>query len=88
MKIETTLAEMKQSFNWEEAVKCANRDSRGRVHAGGEVTDGRTFSLDDVAEVIGSLEGENDVSSWIAVFCMGVGDFAYLEAGCDYTGWG
>ena len=46
-----------------------------------------SFSMDDVDHVVASEEGENDGASWIAVFALKYGQFAYLEAGCDYTGW-
>lgn len=45
------------------------------------------FTMDDVDSVIASDDGENDGESWIAVFKLKDGAFAYLEAGCDYTGW-
>ena len=32
-------------------------------------------------------DGENDGDEWIAVFRLKDGKFAYLEAGCDFTGW-
>lgn len=46
------------------------------------------FNMDDVAEIIASENGENDGASWVAVFALSDGRYAYLEAGCDYTGWG
>jgi hypothetical protein len=51
------------------------------------------FALDDVAEVLGSVDGGNDSLSpwgggWVAVLRLNDGRYAYLTAGCDYTGWG
>lgn len=46
------------------------------------------FQMDAVERVIASVDGENDVSNWSAVFALKDGRFGYLDAGCDYTGWG
>lgn len=46
------------------------------------------FTLDDVAQVVASDDGENDGAEWIAILRLNDGRFAYLYAGCDYTGWG
>lgn len=45
------------------------------------------FQRADVDEVIASEEGENDGQNWIGVFKLRDGRFAFLSAGCDYTGW-
>lgn len=45
------------------------------------------FQRIDVAEVIATSDGENDGASWIGVFRLNDGRFAFLSAGCDYTGW-
>jgi hypothetical protein len=45
------------------------------------------FVREDVKEVIAMAEGENDGDSWIGIFKLKSGDFAFLTAGCDYTGW-
>lgn len=64
-----TLAEMRESYDWQEAFKYAS------------------FTMDEVESVVASSEGENDGQNWLAVFNLKDGRFAYLEAGCDYTGW-
>lgn len=46
------------------------------------------FSRDDVVEIIGMSEGDYDGPDWLGVFRLQDGRFAFLEAGCDYTGWG
>jgi hypothetical protein len=46
------------------------------------------FTLDDVAEVLGSVDGYNDGANWVAVMRLADGRYAYLTAWCDYTGWG
>lgn len=40
-----------------------------------------------LADVIAAKEGENDGANWLAVFRLENGRYAYLSAGCDYTGW-
>ena len=81
--VETSLAEMRESYDWREAMSVAvERPSEGYF---GSV---ECFGLEDVAEVIASSEGENDGASWVAVFRLKDGRFAFLAAWCDYTGWG
>lgn len=46
------------------------------------------FSSDDVSDVIACDEGYNDGDSWVAIFLLNNGKFAYLNAWCDFTGWG
>lgn len=45
------------------------------------------FGLADVAEVIATSEGENDGANWLCVVKLNDGRFAFVSAGCDYTGW-
>jgi hypothetical protein len=45
------------------------------------------FQRIDVAEVLGTSDGENDGANWVGVFRLKDGRFAFLSAGCDYTGW-
>ncbi len=46
-----------------------------------------TFTRSDVAEVLAIADGENGDADWIGVFRLRDGRFAYVEAGCDHTGW-
>lgn len=46
------------------------------------------FVLEDVAEVLASVKGENDGANWVAILRLQDGRYAYLTAWCDYTGWG
>lgn len=46
------------------------------------------FTREDVAEVVAAQDGFNDGDSWIGVFKLVDGRFAWLTAWCDYTGWG
>lgn len=45
------------------------------------------FTRDDVVEITAMVEGENDGPSWIGVFKLANGRYAFAEGGCDYTGW-
>ena len=40
----------------------------------------------DVSEVIHAREGEDDGPEWLAVVRLEDGRYAFLMAGCDYTG--
>ena len=86
MKIETTLGQMRDSYNWESALSCAFRDDRGVL--GDEHVSNELFTFNDVASVLASSEGENDGSNWIALFKLQDGRYAFVAAWCDYTGWG
>lgn len=45
------------------------------------------FNLFDVERVLAVVEGENDGPDWHWVVQLKDGRFAYLQGGCDYTGW-
>lgn len=45
------------------------------------------FDREDVASIIAIEEGCNDGPSWLFVGTLKDGRLAYLEAGCDFTGW-
>jgi hypothetical protein len=45
------------------------------------------FSREDVAEIIGIYEGENDEENWVIAGVLKDGRYFMIEAGCDYTGW-
>lgn len=45
------------------------------------------FTRMDVAEILASVEGENDGPPWRMAGRLHDGRWFYLEAGCDYTGW-
>lgn len=84
MIIETDLKAMLDSYDWQEAFPLAQPPS---------LTEGATcskakFTRDDVEEVLGSVEGQNDGESWIAVLKLKDGRYAFITAWCDYTGWG
>ena len=46
------------------------------------------FKFEEVDEVISAVEGVNDEKDWQLVVRLKSGKFAWLSAGCDYSGWG
>lgn len=46
-----------------------------------------TFSREDVEEIYGQEDGENDESDWIIYGKLKDGRFFAARGGCDYTGW-
>lgn len=82
MKIETTLDEMKRSYDWKEAFEYADPT---KCEGASCSTEG--FDCEDVEEVLASSDGENDERDWIAIFKLKDGRYAFLSAGCDFTGW-
>lgn len=71
-------------YDWEEAFKYAETPE-GVI---GDATDRAAFTREDVVEVLGLRPGENDGPEWLGLFRLKDGRFAFLSAGCDYTGWG
>lgn len=53
----------------------------------GSVASTEPFQRKDVARVIATREGENDGLDWLCVVELKDGRFAFVSAGCDYTGW-
>ncbi len=45
------------------------------------------FNIGAVAEILGMREGENDGANWLMYGRLKDGQYFYLSAGCDYTGW-
>jgi len=45
------------------------------------------FTREDVVQILAMSDGANDESSWMGLFRLKDGRYAYAEAGCDYTGW-
>jgi hypothetical protein len=46
------------------------------------------FCREDVEEIFGMSEGIPDELPWIIYGRLKDGRYFFLEAGCDYTGWG
>ena len=53
----------------------------------GSDVDRSDFTRDDVSRILYIEEGENDGNNWIGVFKLRDRRYAFLSAGCDYTGW-
>lgn len=47
----------------------------------------RTFTLDDIEQVLAVWEGQNEGDDWRWVLKLRDGRFAFVQGGCDYTGW-
>ena len=82
-----TVAEVKESWDWQAAFDCAARDGvpRGVLGYSGSLA---PVALDDLEEAIAISNGENDETSWIGAFLLKDGRYLFLSAWCDYTGWG
>lgn len=95
MKDESTLDERIRGYDWEHAFQCcgaAEEDAScfndPNVNAAiGSNVDAAPFQRTDVAEVLATADGENDGPNWLGVFKLKDGRYAFLSAGCDYTGW-
>jgi hypothetical protein len=76
------MLERLDNYDWEEAFAYANPQPTagytGRIDR---------FVREDVAEIIAIDDGENEGRDWVGVFHLKDGRFAFLSAGCDYTGW-
>lgn len=71
--------------DWGEAFKFAQSEHVSTFP--GSKTPIHGFTREDVAEVFGKKEGQNDGDPWRCWGRLNDGRFFYLEAGCDYTGW-
>lgn len=82
-----------EGYDWEQAFCFASgvaKDgycSTPEVACPGLTTPTTPFDIDDVTEVVGSVEGENDVAEWVCYGRLNDGRFFALTAGCDHTGW-
>jgi hypothetical protein len=84
------LAELEGS-DWQEAFAYAGESSRyGSANVNG-VDSTRCsispFTREDVVEIYGICEGENDGDPWRVYGKLRDNRYFYLEAGCRYTGW-
>lgn len=91
MKVEATLDDMRNAddYDWRHVFAYASGESDTPSFV--PPTPGRdaaSYGLPDVAEVVASVNGENDGAQWGAVGRLKSGAWFYVEAGCDYTGWG
>lgn len=74
-----------ENYDWQEAFLCGMRDLRCIPN---DNTPQNAFDREDVKTILGIYEGQNDGESWRIYGQLNDGRFFYLEAWCDYTGWG
>lgn len=99
MNIVSTLAQMRESYDWPQVFASAGvekGENPGAPKWVGSAPWGRVkkpdenctpFGFDDVADVLASVDGDNDGPSWVCVVALKDGRFSALEGSCDYTGW-
>ena len=76
-------------YNWEESFKYASSPTLAVPPTHEDYQKPQPgFTRKDIKHVISMAYGENDGDDWILVVQLWDGRFAFLEAGCDYTGWG
>ena len=83
------------NYDWECAFECCgsdgcqkNRYNEPSVSAAiGSTAHAGQFRSGDVEEILYIEDGENDGDDWIGIFRLRDGRFAFLTAGCDFTGW-
>jgi hypothetical protein len=46
-----------------------------------------SFGIGDISEILAAEAGDNDGPDWIILMRLKDGRYAFLSAGCDYTGW-
>lgn len=69
--------------DWEAAFAFAGSPHR----CAGSTCSVAPFDQEDVESIISLAWGENGLESWIGVFKLKDGRFAFLSAWCDNTGW-
>lgn len=74
------------SYDWQEVFKYCASEYISPVIGWEGSRNG--FTLKDIVSVVGYADGENDGANWIGLFELKDGRFAFVTAGCDYTGWG
>jgi hypothetical protein len=79
-----TLEEFRSSYDWEEVFKYA----QPTIAVPGSTVSTADFTREDVVEILGIANGDNDGPDWVGVFRLSDGRVGAVIAGCDYTGWG
>lgn len=78
------------SYDWQEAFGYAGESgTNGSANVTSVLSNALVegFTREDVEEIYGIIEGENDASPWRIYGKLNDDRYFYLEAGCDYTGW-
>ena len=74
-------------YDWQQAFNYAQGEDVSAVHPGYKV-DESGFGMTDILHIEGKDEGENDGDGWIIYGSLKDGRWFFLNAWCDYTGWG
>ena len=86
---EIDLPDLLNSYDWEEVFgegSGGNCDGTIQVVPPGAPVDSSGVSRAMVAEVIATVNGENDGEQWVGLFLLNDGRYLVAEGGCDYTG--
>ena len=83
MKIERSLDGLKDDYDWVEVFKFEYASPVPFSNASNNA-----FVIEDVEEIIASVNGENDGADWVMIGKLKDGRFFKINASCDYTGWG
>jgi hypothetical protein len=78
-----TPQELRDDYDWQQAFYYARYVSPVLGWDGSKAP----FTIDDVTQVIAVSPGFNDDQSWIGLFLLDDGRYAFVSAWCDYTGW-
>ena len=87
MKIEATIEEIKNDYDWEEVFGEGDGGNCTQEVDSHDGTPTDPVLRADVVEVLASVNGENDGDSWICIVRLADGRLACCEGSCDYTGW-
>lgn len=77
------LEEFKKDWDWQHAVSEAMNGNYSDSNA----DEDPNHPIHLITEVYACDDGANDGPNWIAVAKMVDGQYVYITAGCDYTGW-
>lgn len=72
------------TYDWKEAFVYAANKGRPVLGYEGDLSG---FTRADIARIVALDEGVADELDWIILMKLRDGRVAFLEAGCDYTGW-
>ena len=87
---EIDLPDLLTDYDWSEVFgegTGGNCNGTIQVVPPGAAVDSSGISREMVAEVIATVNGENDGPDWVGLFRLNDGRYLVAEGGCDYTGW-
>lgn len=70
------------NYDWDQAFQIS-----GVYRVLGSGVSDANFNREDVEKILAIEDGQNDGDPWIGLFKLRDGRYAFLSAGCDYTGW-